>query len=182
LVALIGPALLGVVLVMIGLGAYAVVPVALGIGIAVVGWFLPTREAREAATNARLEFRTNLEFFLTLVAGERRARGSVEQALEEAVELSGSMPFVQMRRAIRRAALSGRKPWSDLRALGEELDVVELRNLPTSPRSRPTAPRFTTRCWPPPAHCGTRSCRTAAPRPTGSASGCRARWRCSCSA
>ena len=39
------------------------------------------------------------------------------------------MPFVQMRRAIRRAALSGRKPWSDLRALGEELDVVELRNL-----------------------------------------------------
>ena len=34
-----------------------------------------------------------------------------------------------MRRAIRRAALSGRKPWSDLRALGEELGVPELRNL-----------------------------------------------------
>ena len=89
----------------------------------------PSQEAREAAAKARLEFRTNLEFFLTLVAGERRARGSVEQALEEAVEISGSMPFVQMRRAIRRAALSGRKPWSDLRALGEELEVAELRNL-----------------------------------------------------
>jgi tight adherence protein C len=126
---LIGPALLGVVLVMLGLDAYVVVPVALGIGIAGVGWLLPTQQAREAATKARLEFRTNLEFFLTLVAGERRARGSVEQALEEAVEISGSMPFVQMRRAIRRSALSGRKPWRDLRALGAELDVVELRNL-----------------------------------------------------
>ncbi len=39
------------------------------------------------------------------------------------------MPFAQMRRAIRRAALTGEKPWSDLRALGEELEVSELRNL-----------------------------------------------------
>ena len=53
----------------------------------------------------------------------------MEQALEEAAEISGSLPFVRMRRAIRRAALSGRKPWSDLRDLGEELAVPELRNL-----------------------------------------------------
>ena len=39
------------------------------------------------------------------------------------------MPFVRMRRAIRRAALSGRKPWGELRDLGEELQVAELRNL-----------------------------------------------------
>jgi Flp pilus assembly protein TadB len=125
----IAPGFLGGVLLMLGLGGYVVFLVALGIGIAAVGWLLPTQEAREAATKARREFRTNLEFFLTLVAGERHARGSVEQALEEAVEISGSMPFVQMRRAIRKAALSGHKPWSDLRELGEELEVTELRNL-----------------------------------------------------
>ena len=34
-----------------------------------------------------------------------------------------------MRRAIGRAMLSGRKPWRDLRSLGEELQVAELRNL-----------------------------------------------------
>jgi tight adherence protein C len=129
LAGLLAPAFLGVVLLVLGFGGLMVFPVAVGIGIAAVGWLLPTQEAREAASAARLQFRTNLEFFLTLVAGERRARGSVEQALEEAVEVSDSMPFVQMRRAIRSAALAGRKPWRDLRALGEQLEVSELRNL-----------------------------------------------------
>lgn len=129
LAGLVAPAFLSVVLALVGLGAFAVLPLGVGVAAAAVLWMLPSQEAREAAVKARLEFRTNLEFFLTLVAGERRARGSVEQALEEAVEVSGSMPFVQMRRAIRRAALAGRKPWADLRALGEELEVSELRNL-----------------------------------------------------
>jgi tight adherence protein C len=129
LAGLLAPAFLGVVLLVLGLGGLIVFPVAVGVGIAAVGWLLPTQEAREEARAARRQFRMNLEFFLTLVAGERRARGSVEQALEEAVAISDSMPFVQMRRAIRGAALAGRKPWSDLRALGEELEVSELRNL-----------------------------------------------------
>jgi len=129
LAGLLAPAILGLLLLLVGLGAFVVFPVFVGLALAAVGWLLPTFGAREAATAARLEFRSNLESFLTLVAGERRARGSVEQALEEAAEVSGSMPFVRMRRAIRRAALSGRKPWNDLRDLGEELQVVELRNL-----------------------------------------------------
>jgi tight adherence protein C len=116
-------------LVIFGLGAFAVLLLVAGFAIGAVGWFLPSQEARELAIKARLEFRTNLEFFLTLVAGERRARGSVEQALEEAAEISGSMPFVRMRQAIRRATLAGRKPWADLRALGDELEVTDLRNL-----------------------------------------------------
>lgn len=126
----VAPSAIGLLLLLLlGSGGLVALPVAAGFAIAAVGWCLPTREATELARKARAEFRTNLEFFLTLVAGERRARGSVEQALEEAVELSDSMPFVQMRRAIRRSALAGRKPWSDLRALGEELDVPELRNV-----------------------------------------------------
>lgn len=129
LVGLLAPALVAVALLFLGLGAFAGFPVVVGLAIAAVGWLLPSQEAREMAVKARAEFRTNLEFFLTLVAGERRARGSVEQALGEAVDISDSAPFVQMRRAIRRAALSGRKPWSDLRALGEELEVPDLRNL-----------------------------------------------------
>jgi Flp pilus assembly protein TadB len=126
---LLAPVVLGLILVLLGWGTLVVFPVAVGIAIAAVGWLLPSQEARELAAKARLEFRTNLEFFLTLVAGERRARGSVEQALEEAAEVSGSMPFLRMRRAIRRATLAGHKPWADLRALGEELEIVELRNL-----------------------------------------------------
>lgn len=125
----LAPTVLGLLLVLAGLGGFVVFPVAVGVAVAAVGWFLPSAQARELAAVARVEFRTNLEFFLTLVAGERRARGSVEQALEEAAAVSGSMPFVRMRRAIRGATLAGRKPWADLRALGVELELVELRNL-----------------------------------------------------
>ena len=128
LAGLLTPAVLGVVCVLLDVPVPFVVPTAAGLALAGVGWLLPSAEAREAAGKARAEFRSNLESFLTLVAGERRARGSVEQALEEAAEISGSAPFVRMRRAIRRAALSGRKPWSDLRDLGNELAVPELRN------------------------------------------------------
>lgn len=129
LAGLLAPTVLGLLLLLLGLGGFMVFPLAVGIAIAAVGWFLPSAQARELAAAARVEFRTNLEFFLTLVAGERRARGSVEQALEEAAAVSGSVPFVRMRRAIRRATLAGRKPWADLRALGIELELVELRNL-----------------------------------------------------
>jgi hypothetical protein len=129
LAGLLTPAALGLVGVLLDVPVPFVVPGAAGLGLAAVGWLLPSAEAREAAGKARAEFRSNLESFLTLVAGERRARGSVEQALEEAAEISGSAPFVRMRRAIRRAALSGRKPWADLRDLGDELAVPELRSL-----------------------------------------------------
>lgn len=129
LAGLLTPAVLGLVCVLLDVPVPVVVPGALGLGLAGVGWLFPSAEAREAAGKVRAEFRSNLESFLTLVAGERRARGSVEQALEEAAEISGSAAFVRMRRAIRRAALSGRKPWSDLRDLGDELGVPELRSL-----------------------------------------------------
>lgn len=129
LAGLLAPSVLGVFMLLIGLGSFAAFPVIIGIAIGAVAWLLPTQEARELAGKARIEFRSNLEFFLTLVAGERRSRGSVEQALEEAVEISDSVPFLAMRRAIRQAMLSGQKPWNNLRALGEELEVPELRNL-----------------------------------------------------
>ena len=123
--------MLAVLLAVLGLGAFAVFPVAVACRRR-RPWAGSCRRRRPASWPARrgLEFRTNLEFFLTLVAGERRARGSVEQALEEASEVSGSD-------AVRADAAGdppgdawpGRKPWADLRALGEELEVTDLRNL-----------------------------------------------------
>ena len=129
LAGLLVPGLSGLALALLDVPVPFGFPGAVGLALAAVGWLLPSAEAREAATHARAEFRSNLESFLTLVAGERRARGSVEQALEEAAEVSGSEPFLRMHLAIRRAALSGRKPWTDLRDLGDELDVAELRSL-----------------------------------------------------
>lgn len=128
LAGLLVPAALSVAFASLGVPLPLPVPVGLGVALAVLLWLLPAREAREAATRARAEFRSHLEVFLTLVAGERRARGSVEQALEEAARVSDSAPFLALRRALTRAALAGRKPWDDLRELGERLAVPELRN------------------------------------------------------
>ncbi len=126
---LLAPSALSVVLAVLGLGGIAAFPAVAGVAIAVIGWRTPSAEAKELADRARVAFRTNLEFFLTLVAGERRARGSVEQALDEAVRVSGTAAFGAMRRVIRRADLAGEKPWAALRRLGEELAVPELKNL-----------------------------------------------------
>lgn len=126
---LFSPVLLGVLLEVAGVPVSLALPAVVGVALAATGWLLPSAETREQAGRARAEFRSNLESFLTLVAGERRARGSVEQALEEASEVSGSAPFLRIHQVVRRAALSGRKPWTDLRTLGEELDVGELRSL-----------------------------------------------------
>lgn len=126
---LVSPLLVSLMLIMVGLSAVAAVPAFIGLGLAVVGWMLPSQSVREQATAARARFRSSLEFYLTLVAGERRARGSVEQALSEAAAVSDSREFVQMRRVIRRATLAGRKPWADLRQMGVELDIAELRSL-----------------------------------------------------
>jgi len=128
-VGLLAPAVVGLILALLDIAVSFVIPSVFSLLLAAVGWLLPSAETREEATLARAEFRSALESFLTLVAGERRARGSVEQALEEAAEVSGSLPFVRMHRAIRRAALAGRKPWVDLRDLGDELAVAELRSL-----------------------------------------------------
>jgi hypothetical protein len=125
----LAPSVIGVLLAVAGLPGVAALPVAVGVAVAAVGWLTPSAEARELAGKARAAFRSNLEFFLTLVAGERRSRGSVEQALEEAATVSGTPAFVAMRRVIRRAELAGEKPWTALRRLGEDLAVPELRNL-----------------------------------------------------
>lgn len=125
---LAAPAVLGLLGLLLRAPTLVVVPAGMAVALAAVGWLLPSQEARERAVVARVEFRSALAVYLALVAGERRARGSVEQALEEAAEVSGSVPFLRLRRAVRTAALAGRKPWQDLRDLGEELGVPELRS------------------------------------------------------
>jgi len=90
---------------------------------------VPSREAREKAEAARAEFRSALASLLDLVALERRARGSVPEALEAASEVASSPPFQLINSRLTLAARAGISPWQALHDLGEELDVNELRNL-----------------------------------------------------
>lgn len=123
---LVLPAVMSVALAALGLSLVAGLPALAGLAVAAVGWWLPASDTRERAGRARAEFRVNLEFFLTLVAGERRARGSVEEALSAAAAVSGTPAFSMLRREITRAELSGQRPWVALKDLGRRIGVVEL--------------------------------------------------------
>jgi len=117
----------------LGVGVPFVVPGVMAVVLAAVLWVLPSQSARERAAAARLEFRTNLQAFLTLVAGERGSRGSMQQNMQEAASVSNSRPFVLLRQTINRAVTRARSTeaqvWGDLRTLGEEIAVPDLMKL-----------------------------------------------------
>ncbi len=129
LVGLLFPSLLTAVAVLMRVSVPVVVPGIAGVVLAVVLWRLPIGEVREDAEAVRAQFRSALASYLDLVALERVARGSIQEALDCAAEVSGSEPFVQVRAALARAALAGQPPWESLRQLGDLFGVEELRNL-----------------------------------------------------
>lgn len=129
LTGLLFPSLMTALAVLMGVGVPIVVPGVAGVVLGVIMWRLPIGEAREDAEAVRAQFRSALASYLDLVALERVARGSVQEALDSAAEISGSEPFVQIRAALQRAALAGQPPWDSLRQLGELFGVEELRNL-----------------------------------------------------
>jgi len=133
LAGLLCPSVLSAWFAVLGVGVPFVVPGVLALVLAAVLWLLPSQSARERAAVARLEFRTNLQAFLTLVAGERGSRGSMQQNMQEAASVSNSRPFVLLRQTINRAVTRARSTeaqvWGDLRTLGEEIAVPDLMKL-----------------------------------------------------
>lgn len=123
------PSVLVAVTQLLGLRIPIVLPGAACLALAVFLWMVPSREAREKAEVARAEFRSALASLLDLVALERRARGSVPEALEAASEVASSPAFQLINSRLTLAARAGISPWQALHDLGEELDVNELRNL-----------------------------------------------------
>ena len=133
LAGLLCPSVLSAWFTVLGVGVPFVVPGVMAVVLAAVLWVLPSQSARERAAAARLEFRTNLQAFLTLVAGERGSRGSMQQNMQEAASVSNSRPFVLLRQTINRAVTRARSTeaqvWGDLRTLGEEIAVPDLMKL-----------------------------------------------------
>jgi len=123
------PALLVAAAQLMGVSIPFVIPGAACLLLAAFMWTVPSREAGEKAARARAEFRSALASLLDLVALERRARGSVPEALEAASEVASSAPFELINERLTLAARAGISPWTALHDLGEELDVSELRNL-----------------------------------------------------
>lgn len=123
------PALVGTILTLGGVRLPFAVPLVASVGVAAFCWVNPSRQLAEDAEQARAEFRSALAAYLSLVGLERMARGSVEEALEEASRGSGSRPFRLIHAEVLNAELNRQLPWAALKDLGHRIDVDELVTL-----------------------------------------------------
>jgi hypothetical protein len=126
---LLGPPVLGAVLLVAGVDIPALLPAGVGVGLGALGWTIPSRQVAARAKEAREEFLGALTAFLGLVGLERQARGSPTEALEEASRISGAWPFAMIHTELLRAELAGQPPWDGLRDLGARVGVEALTNL-----------------------------------------------------
>jgi hypothetical protein len=120
------PVLISVILNLAGLHLPFVIPLVACVGVAAFCWVNPSRQVAKDAEDARREFRAALAAYLSLVGLERKARGSVPEALEEASRDSGARPFRLIHAEVLGAELNNQLPWNALKDLGRRIDVEEL--------------------------------------------------------
>ena len=120
------PALLSVILTLAGVHLPFAIPLIACLSVAAFCWINPSRQVAEDAEQARKEFRAALAAYLSLVGLERKARGSVPEALEEASRDSGARPFRLIHAEVLAAELNNQLPWTALKDLGRRIDVEEL--------------------------------------------------------
>jgi len=125
---LVAPAAAGL-LVLAGLRIDWQVPGWLAAGLALVGFWLPDRRLRTAATARRRGMRSALGMLLNVVAVNLAGGAEVEEALHNAAEIGRGWAFGLLRRTMEQARWSREKVWAAWARLGEQLDVAELRQL-----------------------------------------------------
>lgn len=104
-------------------------PGLIGAGGLVVGFFVPDLRLRKSSEAQRLDAAEALSTLFDLVTLERLSNRSAFQAVHSAAQLSDAPVFVRVRGALENARLQQRQPWSDLRSLGDELNLPALGDM-----------------------------------------------------
>ncbi|HEX4258327.1 MAG TPA: type II secretion system F family protein [Streptosporangiaceae bacterium] len=125
---LIGPILL-LLTTVIGLHVSFVIPIWLGLILAVIFSMFPYIEVKQKADQRRKDFRHAVGAFLDLVGMNLAGGRGVPEALMAASEIGGGWSMWRIRDALANARITGQTPWQALGALGEEIRVDELRDL-----------------------------------------------------
>ncbi len=125
---LIGPILL-LLLSVIGVHISLVLPIWLGLVLAIVFSVFPYVEVKQKADQRRKDFRHAVGAFLDLVGMNLAGGRGVPEALMAASEIGGGWSMWRIRDALANARITGQTPWQALGALGEEIRVDELRDL-----------------------------------------------------
>lgn len=162
LVGLAFPPLMSALLALAGLRLPFGLPVAAGLVLGGVFFFLPDLTLRQDAANARASLRQATAVFLELVAMERLADAGPTEALDRAAGIGGSAEFARIRDTLLRAELVGQPSWNGLTDLATATGSASWLTLRTScgwpaataPRSTPPCgpalPGCAPSCWPPP--------------------------------
>jgi len=100
---------------------------ALGLVFGLLFAFMAHRDVLRKANLARREFARAFCTYLDLVVLELTAAGPV-QAMERAARICHGWAFERIESALTQAQLQMLFPWSQLKALGEEINVVELQD------------------------------------------------------
>jgi Flp pilus assembly protein TadB len=132
LLALFGLIMGPLALVVLGLGGLHVpvfFPVWAGLALAVIFFMLPDVELRQQVTKRRRDFRHAIGAFLDLVAMNLAGGRGVPEALMSASEIGSGWAMWRIREALVNARITGQTPWQALGALGDEVQVDELRDL-----------------------------------------------------
>lgn len=125
---LAAPSLLGAALATAG-GGSPLIPVAVGLALAVVGFVLPDVLLRAADTAVSADATEALLTYFDLVTLERLANRSGSQALRAAAQVSDITVFVSIREALERSRLQQRPPYAELQRLGSELELPALADI-----------------------------------------------------
>ncbi len=106
-----------------------VFPVWAGLVMGFVFFLLPDLELRQKVGRRRRDFRHAIGAFLDLVAMNLSGGRGVPEALMAASEIGTGWAMWRIRDALINARITGQTPWQALGALGEEVQVDELRDL-----------------------------------------------------
>ena len=105
------------------------IPAFAAILFATFGFFLPDFALRSEATARRRDFRRSVGVFLDLVAMNLAGGRGLPEALLAAASVGDHWSMIRIRQALANARLYGTTPWAALGALGEEINVEELKEL-----------------------------------------------------
>jgi tight adherence protein C len=105
------------------------IPAAAAIVFATFGFFLPDVALRSEATARRRDFRRSVGVFLDLVAMNLAGGRGLPEALLAAASVGDHWSMIRIRQALANARLYGTTPWAALGALGQEINVEELKEL-----------------------------------------------------
>jgi tight adherence protein C len=93
------------------------------------GFFLPDLALRSEANARRRDFRRSVGVFLDLVSMNLAGGRGLPEALLAAASVGDHWSMIRIRQSLANARLYGTTPWAALGALGDEIDVEELKEL-----------------------------------------------------